>query len=297
MSYRIRVVPEVEVWLQQLRDSDPGAADLVDEALDTLREAGPAWAPPAVVPVAIPAQETRPDLDFTYQRQLEMLTRVRRGVADVATSRKRLELQIQQLEVELTRLADQLGQALEAQDRHLADSTKARLSQLSGRLVDLRGEYARLRDEEERLTAASQRLQLKVEDFRIRKEAIKAAETAAEAAAAVEEASAAINDALAEAGELNPHVTFEEDRVIESPAVTPRRSALPPLSELRPGAPESAEIRILFTVDHTVDHAVNHADSALLLAAGTERDWLQAWYTEMLIRCRTRYERDRGSTG
>ena len=249
------------------------------------------------MPVAIPAQETRPDLDFTYQRQLEMLTRVRRGVADVATSRKRLELQIQQLEVELTRLADQLGQALEAQDRHLADSTKARLSQLSGRLVDLRGEYARLRDEEERLTAASQRLQLKVEDFRIRKEAIKAAETAAEAAAAVEEASAAINDALAEAGELNPHVTFEEDRVIESPAVTPRRSALPPLSELRPGAPESAEIRILFTVDHTVDHAVNHADSALLLAAGTERDWLQAWYTEMLIRCRTRYERDRGSTG
>jgi len=38
------------------------------------------------------------------------------------------------------------------------------------------------------------------------------------------------------------------------------------------------------------------ADIALLLAAGTERDWLQAWYTEALIRCRTRYERDRGST-
>ncbi len=293
MGYRIRVVPEVEVWLQQLRDSDPGAADLVDEALDTLREAGAGLGPPAVVPVAIPVQETRPDLDFSYQRQLEMLTHARRGVADVATARKRLELHIEQLEVKLTRLADQLGQALEAQDRHLADSTKARLSRLSGRLVDLRGEYARLRDEEERLTVANQRLQLKVEDFRIRKEAIKAAETAAEAAATVEEASAAINDALAEAGEPNPHVTIQEDWVIESPTVMPRRPASPPLSELRPGAPESADIRILFTVDHAVDHG----GTALLLAAGTERDWLQAWYTEMLIRCRTRYERDQGSTG
>jgi hypothetical protein len=131
MGYRIRVVPEVEVWLQQLRDSDPSAADLVDDALDTLREAGAGLGPPAVVPVEIPAS--------------------------------------------------------------------------------------------------------------------------------------------------------------------------PPLSELRPGAPESADIRILFTVDHAVDHTVDHtgdhAGTALLLAAGTERDWLQAWYTEMLIRCRTRYEHDRGSTG
>ncbi len=293
MGYRIRVVPEVEVWLQQLRDSDPGAADLVDEALDTLREAGVALGPPAVVPVEIPARQTRPDLDFSYQRQLEMLTRARRSVADVATARKRLELQIEQLEVKLTGLADQLGQALEARDRHLADSTKARLSQLSGRLVDLRGEYASLRDQEERLTVANQRLQLKVDEIRIRKEAIKAAETAAEAAAAVEEASAAINDALAEAGEPNPHVTIEEDRVIESPTVMPRWPASPPMSELRPGAPASADIRILFTVNHTMDHP----DTALLLAAGTERDWLQAWYAEMLIRCRTRYEHDRGSTG
>ncbi len=47
------------------------------------------------------------------------------------------------------------------------------------------------------------------------------------------------------------------------------------------------------------DHAdtADHVHTALLLAAGTERDWLQAWYAEMLQRCRIRYERDRGSTG
>ena len=54
------------------------------------------------------------------------------------------------------------------------------------------------------------------------------------------------------------------------------------------------DIRILFTVEHAVDH---HPDTALLLAAGTERDWLYAWYVETLIYCRTRYERDRASAG
>jgi hypothetical protein len=55
------------------------------------------------------------------------------------------------------------------------------------------------------------------------------------------------------------------------------------LSELRPGAPGSAGIRILFTV--------LPPDTALLLAAGTERDWLRAWYAETILHCRDRYER------
>ena len=43
------------------------------------------------------AEDPRETLDYSYERQLEMLQKVRRGVADVATSRKRLELQMQQL--------------------------------------------------------------------------------------------------------------------------------------------------------------------------------------------------------
>ena len=43
------------------------------------------------------AEDPRETLDYSYQRMLEQLTQVRRGVADVATSRKRLELQAAQL--------------------------------------------------------------------------------------------------------------------------------------------------------------------------------------------------------
>ena len=43
-------------------------------------------------------EDPRETLDYSYQRQLELLTKVRRGVADVATSRKRVELQMNQLQ-------------------------------------------------------------------------------------------------------------------------------------------------------------------------------------------------------
>ena len=43
------------------------------------------------------AEDPRETLDSSYEKQLELLQQVRRGVADVATSRKRLELQAQQL--------------------------------------------------------------------------------------------------------------------------------------------------------------------------------------------------------
>ena len=44
------------------------------------------------------AEDPRETLDYSYQRQLDLLAKVRRGVADVATSRKRVELQVNQLE-------------------------------------------------------------------------------------------------------------------------------------------------------------------------------------------------------
>jgi hypothetical protein len=34
--------------------------------------------------------------------------------------------------------------------------------------------------------------------------------------------------------------------------------------------------------------------TAVLLAASTERDWLRAWYTEMIPRSQARYQRGTG---
>ena len=53
-------------------------------------------------------EDPRETLDYSYERTLEMLQKMRRAVADVATSRKRIELQAQhdQLKAEEARMVE-----------------------------------------------------------------------------------------------------------------------------------------------------------------------------------------------
>ena len=60
------------------------------------------------------AEDPREVLDYSYEQQLEMVQKVRRGVADVATSRKRVGLQLTQLQLSAGKLQDQAQQALAA---------------------------------------------------------------------------------------------------------------------------------------------------------------------------------------
>jgi hypothetical protein len=212
-----------------------------------------------------------------------MLTRVRRAVAGVATSRKRLQLQAAQLEQQISRLGDQSRKAMEAGRADLAEEAGARRGAAEEQLADLRRKYAGMQAEEARTTSASQRLQAKVDAFRTRKEAIKAADTAAQAAAEAAWVEAVIDDASAETDSAGS----AGDEAVNADSPDPARPSLQ-LSELRPGAPELAGTRILFTVEPP--------GTAVLLAAGMESDWLRAWYTEAIANCRIRYQREQGST-
>jgi phage shock protein A len=145
-------------------------------------------------------EDPRETLDYSYQRQLEMLQKVRRGVADVATSRKRLELQIQQLEQQQNKLTEQGKKALQVGREDLAREALTRRSGLDGQLADLRQQYSNLQGEEEKLTLASQRLQAKVDAFRTRKETIKATYTAAEAQTKINEAFSGISEEMGDVG-------------------------------------------------------------------------------------------------
>jgi len=146
------------------------------------------------------AEDPRETLDYSYQRQLEMLQKVRRGVADVATSRKRLELQQQQLQQQSDKLEAQSRQALAAGREDLAREALTRRSGLQQQLTDLGAQHAALQAEEEKLTLASQRLQAKVDAFRTRKETIKATYTAAEAQTKIGEAFSGISEEMGDVG-------------------------------------------------------------------------------------------------
>src|ERR1700685_1471583 len=131
MSYRLRMHTKIHDWLTGLRGTEPEAARLVGEAVLAMLEAGEGRGPPLVVPLETalrPPADPRETLDYSYQRQLEALTKVRRSVADVATSRKRVELQMNQLQQQADKLDGQARKALGAGREDLAREALTRKS-------------------------------------------------------------------------------------------------------------------------------------------------------------------------
>ena len=146
------------------------------------------------------AEDPRETLDYSYQKQLELLQKVRRGVADVATSRKRLELQLNQLQPQSSKLEDQGRKALALGREDLAREALSRKAALQQQVTDLETQHATLQGEEEKLTLAAQRLQAKVDAFRTKKETIKATYTAAEAQTRINEAFTGISEEMGDVG-------------------------------------------------------------------------------------------------
>src|ERR1700709_330316 len=93
-------------------------------------------------------EDPRETLDYSYQRQLEMLTKVRRGVADVATSRKRIELQRNQLQSQSDKLTEQAQKAISMDREDLAREALTRKSALTGQIADLDAHTAPLQADE-----------------------------------------------------------------------------------------------------------------------------------------------------
>src|SRR6201981_3870126 len=160
-------------------------------------------------------EDPRETLDYSYQQQVEMLTRVRRRGADVARSRKRVELQMNSLQKEVDRRDSQARDALSKGREDLARAALQNKASLQGQLNDLQGQYANLQEQEEKLTLASQRLQSKVDAFRTRKETIKATYTAAEAQTRINEAFSGISE---EMGDVGMAIQRAEDKTAQMQA-------------------------------------------------------------------------------
>lgn len=146
------------------------------------------------------AEDPREVLDYSYEQQLQMLQKVRRGVADVATSRKRVELQVTQLQQSTGKLQGQAEQALAVGREDLAREALTRRTAVASQITDMQTQQASLKDQEEKLTLAAQRLQAKVDAFRTRKETIKATYTAAEAQTSITEAVTGIGEEMGDVG-------------------------------------------------------------------------------------------------
>lgn len=146
------------------------------------------------------AEDPRETLDYSYEKQLELLQNVKRGVADVTTSKKRLQLQRAKLLQNSETLEKQAREAVRADREDLARLALERKNAIDSQIAVLDQEIAGLETEQQKLVEAERRLATKVEVFRTRKETIKAQYSAAEAQVKISESVSGISEEMADVG-------------------------------------------------------------------------------------------------
>src|SRR5579862_3261732 len=125
------------------------------------------------------AEDPAETLEYSYQKQVEQLQNVKKGIADVVTAKKRLQLQEESLQQQVVKLDTQARQALAAGQEDLARTALERKNVAQTELQSLDQQIKDLETQQDQLTQSEQRLRAKIEQFRTRKEVIKAQYSAA----------------------------------------------------------------------------------------------------------------------
>jgi phage shock protein A len=146
------------------------------------------------------AEDPGETLDYSYEQQLQLLQNVKRGVADVVTAKKRLQLQTEQLEGSVVKLETQARQALGQGREDLARAALERKSAVQQQLQGLDQQVQGLAAQQEKLVGSEKQLSAKIEAFRSQKEVIKAQYSAAEAQVRIGEAATGIGEQMADTG-------------------------------------------------------------------------------------------------
>ncbi len=133
-------------------------------------------------------------LDYSYVRQVEMLNKLRRSLAEIITSRKRLEMQKSRLWENIRLLDAQASRALEADREDLARLALERKNANLLQMQNLDKQIAEMMQE------AEKRMSIKVEEFKSRKEIIKAQYSAAEAQVKIKESVTGISEEMTDVG-------------------------------------------------------------------------------------------------
>jgi phage shock protein A len=142
------------------------------------------------------AEDPSETLEYSYQKQIELLQNVKKGIADVVTSKKRLQLQTEKLQQQVVKLDTQARQALAAGNEDLARVALERKNVAQTELQSLDSQVTELEQQQEQMTASERKLRAKIESFRSRKEVIKAQYSAAEAQVKISEEMADVGLAM-----------------------------------------------------------------------------------------------------
>ncbi|HTW99965.1 MAG TPA: PspA/IM30 family protein [Acidimicrobiales bacterium] len=146
------------------------------------------------------AENPADTLDLSYEKMLEQITQVRKALVEVAASRKRLELQEQQLQSSIDHLQDQAQQAIGAGREDLAREALSRKAQAQQQMDGMQPQHDQLVEQQQHLEQTLSALQQRVNSFRTQKETLKAQYAAASAVSSVNESVAGISSTISDSG-------------------------------------------------------------------------------------------------
>ena len=146
------------------------------------------------------AEDPAETLDYSYTPQLESLQGVKKGIADVVTAKKRLQMQSSKLEQSVVKLDGQARTALQQGNEDLARIALERKTVAQNELQSLDQQVAELEAQQQKLIDSEQKLRTKIEAFRSKKEVIKAQYSAAEAQVKISEAANGVGEEMADVG-------------------------------------------------------------------------------------------------
>ncbi len=171
------------------------------------------------------AEDPGQTLDYSYEKQLEQLQNLRRSIADVVTSEKRLELQQAQLTQQIDKLDGQARQAMTMNREDLARMALERKMGLQSQIGQFGTQIEQLKAQQAKFVEMEQRLNARVEAFRTQKEMVKSQYNAAQAQVKIQEAATGISE---EMSDVNLAVQRAQDKVLQMQA---RANALDELTE------------------------------------------------------------------
>ena len=145
-------------------------------------------------------EDPRETLDYSYQKQLELLQQVKRSIATVITAKKRLELQRAKLQQNIQKLDAQAREAVNGGRDDLARLVLERKRSNEIEIENLTAQISEQEMEQQKLVETEKKLSAKIEAFRTKKETIKAQYSAAEAQVKVKEAVTGISEEMADVG-------------------------------------------------------------------------------------------------
>ena len=146
------------------------------------------------------AEDPRETLDYSYEKQLEMLRNVKRGVVEMVAAKRQIVQQADKVRENIARLERQAEQAVDAGREDLALMALERKNTAILELEGLDQQIAGMEEEQEKLTQAEARLSAKVAAFRSKKEVIKAQYTAAQAQVRIGSALSGISEEMGDVG-------------------------------------------------------------------------------------------------